>query len=207
MLNRIDLTGNRYGLLTVLDYKETRNGHTYWKCRCDCGKIHIAESYNLRSGHTQSCGCRVATIVSETQTRHGGRFTRLYRIWRNMRYRCNNPRTTNFERYGGRGISVCKEWDNTEDGFENFRDWALSHGYAENLTIDRINNDGNYEPENCKWSTELEQGGNKRNNINISLNGETHNAAEWSRRTGISAKCIRKRYKKGMNAEKILNIE
>ena len=124
-----------------------------------------------------------------------------------MRYRCNNPRTTNFERYGGRGISVCKEWDNTEDGFENFRDWALSHGYAENLTIDRINNDGNYEPENCKWSTELEQGGNKRNNINISLNGETHNAAEWSRRTGISAKCIRKRYKKGMNAEKILNIE
>ena len=160
-MNRIDLTGNRYGLLTVLDYKETRNGHTYWKCRCDCGKIHIAESYNLRSGHTQSCGCRVAAIVSETQTRHGGRFTRLYRIWRNMRYRCNNPRTTNFERYGGRGISVCKEWDNTEDGFENFRDWALSHGYAENLTIDRINNDGNYEPSNCRWVTRKEQTRNR----------------------------------------------
>lgn len=205
-MKRVDLSGNKYGLLTVIGFAEIRNGHTYWKCRCECGKVHIAESYNLRNGHTQSCGCRVPSVSSENHTRHGGRFTRLYRIWRNMRYRCNNPKNTSYERYGGRGISVCKEWDNLENGFENFREWALSNGYADHLTIDRIDNDGNYEPGNCKWSTELEQGSNKRNNLNISLNGETHNAAEWSRITGLSANCIRSRYKKGMEPEQILHV-
>lgn len=117
-----------------------------------------------------------------------GRKTRLYRIWTNMKSRCTNPNIAAFKDYGGRGITVCAEWS---DSFEAFRDWATANGYRDDLTLDRIDNDGNYEPENCRWEDRLVQGNNSRKNRLIEHNGETHTLAEWSRITGLSRDTIR----------------
>lgn len=119
--------------------------------------------------------------------KHGLRHSRLYGIWLQMKNRCYNLKTERYPDYGGRGITICNEW---KDDFKAFYDWAMSHGYQENLTIDRINNDGNYEPSNCRWITRERQAINKRNNHNITFNGETHCYAEWARITGIPRHAI-----------------
>lgn len=153
----IDITGQSFGRLTVIEHAGSRDRKALWRCHCSCGQETIVIGKLLRSGHTKSCGCwRSDNWFIQKQT-HGESRTRLHRIWRGMKTRCGNPRCAAFPRYGGRGIRVCAEWHQ----FEPFRDWSLGNGYADDLTIDRINNDGNYEPGNCRWTSHA---GQSRNN-------------------------------------------
>lgn len=161
--NRSMLVGQKYGRLTVIaDTGKGVDGNSLWLCRCDCGNMVQVRSDYLKRGLKRSCGClQKETREDGTNRRkHGMSKTRLHRIWRGMKSRCFNPNATHYEYYGGRGITVCKEW---ADSFEKFRDWALANGYSDVLTIDRKDNDGNYEPNNCKWVTVAEQNQNKRN--------------------------------------------
>ena len=142
MINEV---GNKYGRLTVIKYDHSRQGNTYWLCQCDCGMTTVARGNALRTGHTKSCGC----IGRETQFQkiHGESHdnkTRLYDIWVHMRNRCNNPHREAYKWYGGKGIKVCDEWQHS---YQSFFDWATLHGYSEDLTIDRIDNDKGYFPD------------------------------------------------------------
>ena len=132
--------------------------------------------------------------------KHGGRGTRLYYIWKTMRQRCNNPNCTKYRIYGQRGITICEEWND----FAEFRKWAMSNGYAENLTIDRIDVNGNYEPSNCRWATAKEQSNNRRNTRYIEYLDERHTVSEWSQITGFDSKLIWGRLSRGWSAEKAL---
>lgn len=135
----------------------------------------------MRSGHTQSCGCLEKEVKSAAHTKHGKRNTRLYRIWANMKGRCFNPNIKEYKWYGGKGISVCPEWMN----FQVFYDWAMDNGYADSLTIDRIDQNGNYCPDNCRWLALSDQQSNRSNNRHLTYRGETRTVKGWSEKFGI----------------------
>lgn len=157
---RSDLKGKEFGRLTVLDYSHTnKHGQAMWKCQCSCGNQLVAIGSHLKSGHTTSCGCVRSETSAMNSWKHGKRYTRLYRIWEGMLNRCKYPSHASYKYYGARGITVCAEWMND---FVSFHDWAVSHGYSDDLSIDRIDVDGNYCPENCRWATAKEQEMNKR---------------------------------------------
>lgn len=141
-----------------------------------------------------------APIGNHNRKRHGMRNTRIYNIWRTMRQRCTNPNCRNYKNYGGRGITVCDEWND----FQTFYDWAVKSGYSDSLTIDRIDNSKGYTPSNCRWSTQLEQQNNRRNTIFMTVNGVTHSLHEWSRITGIKSGTIWRRLSYGHSPEKAL---
>mgnify|MGYP003293053209 CR=1 FL=1 len=159
-----DITGKRYGMLTVLsrDGMDKSRRNAMWLCRCDCGKSIRTTTSHLKCGHTTSCGCRKSEFGKATRFKktHGLSYSRLYRILRGMKNRCYNPNDPKYYLYGGRGIKICDEW---LDDVKSFYDWAMSHGYDDKLTIDRINCDGDYTPFNCRWATILEQNRNRRN--------------------------------------------
>lgn len=171
----IDMTGNKYGRLTVLEYAgKKQSGKQYrttWLCECECGNKKIIAGAELRRGKTISCGCFHKEMVGKLNRKHGlANKTKLYGVWKSMRDRCFNPKNKSYNNYGGRGITVCNEWNNNFGAFYN---WAIQHGYKQKelesgrnkFSIDRINNNGNYEPNNCKFSTDKEQANNKRTNI------------------------------------------
>lgn len=188
MGKRIDLTGQDFGRLRVVKHAgTTADGHALWLCQCTCGKEVFVSGNALRRGNTKSCGCynrdvSTARIVAKNTT-HGGTGTRLFRIWSNMKTRCYNPNAINYDNYGGRGITVCDEW---RDDFTTFREWALANGYTNSLTLDRIDNDRGYSPDNCRWATIKEQMNNRRSNTVVSYGGEAHTVTEWAAIIGIA---------------------
>lgn len=252
MSKAIDLTGRRYTCLEAIRQviNEKDRHHAYWECKCDCENIVVVRKDSLESGHAKSCGC-----LSKYK-KHGHSYTKIYGILQGMKDRCCNPNNHAYALYGGRGIRVCDEWLG-KHGAENFVKWALENGYNENAkrgecTIDRIDNDGNYEPSNCRWADKDIQNYNKRctrkiiidgkektildlhneygisittlrsryrkyihneitvneliskdklinkpHQINITINGITHNLTEWEKETGVSRKTIINRYRKG----------
>lgn len=154
----INLVGEKYGRLTVVEFVKLQKHKTYWKCVCDCGLTVIATGNNLRSGGTKSCGClkRERTMkMGQNNTKHGeshSNRTRLYTIWCGMRQRCTNPNREAYPLYGGKGVKICEEWNE----YSNFKEWAMANGYADNLSIDRIDPSKGYYPDNCRWITPSE---------------------------------------------------
>ena len=191
----MDLTGQKYNRLTVLEYAgRDKYNCTMWKCRCDCGNIKVVKGKYLRNGNTKSCGCLNIDRIKERnrvlKRTHGETKTKLFHVWAGIKTRCNNPNAIGYHIYGGRGIKMCKEWDSS---FEAFRDWALANGFREELQIDRIDTNGNYEPSNCRWVTSKENNRNRRSNTLITYNGETHCIAEWADIVGIKYDVLQRR--------------
>lgn len=184
--NFLDMTGKRFGRLTVVEYVgNTREGRAEWRCVCDCGKTIVAHGKNIRRGNTKSCGClkleKSTKRIVDLNTTHGMAHSRLHRIWHNMRVRCACPSFVGWEYYGGKGITVCGEWQT----FEPFYKWAMENGYSDDLTIDRIDSDKGYSPDNCRWATTHEQALNKKATRFITFMGKTQCMADWSKEYGM----------------------
>lgn len=193
--NRDSLMGQTFGRLTVVDYmgvqRSTISGHTdrYWKCRCSCGNETIKPTHELRSGKTSSCGCFRLELGKQRATTHGLSKTKLYHIFLSMKARCYRPTAEYYENYGGRGIKICEEW---MQDYMVFHHWAMTHGYKEGLTIERINNDGNYEPDNCKWIPFVEQAKNTRRVHRVVYKGKQMVLSDLCKLTQIAPQTIKK---------------
>jgi hypothetical protein len=195
-----DLTGKRFGRLTVISFagcRYSKCGHktAYWNCKCDCGNEKVAAYGNLVNGNTKSCGCYKKECIRKNFATHRKSNHRLYKIRINMIERCNKETNPAYHYYGARGIKVCKEW---EDDFQVFYDWAMENGYQDNLTIERIDNDKGYSPDNCMWITQSEQMRNRRNTHFIMYKGNKITLSEAYKLTGVDRSTIRK-YEKIFN--------
>lgn len=206
MSKRTDRTGNRFGRLVVVRFVGVgKNWAGIWECKCDCGNTVEVLYNNLHTGTTKSCGCLKIEKTIKRSTKHGmtgghGHYTRIYRIWLNMRRRCLSKKCQDYHYYGGRGITICPEWDD----YAVFHSWAYANGYTDSLTLERIDNDGNYEPSNCKWATRKEQARNTRQNHYITYNDKTLTLMEWSEILGIHWGTLLGRLRRGWSIEKTL---
>lgn len=188
-----EIKGQKFGKLTALcfEYRDEKHNH-FWRFRCDCGNEIVARKRAVTSGNTTQCKkCSLESRKNKLKT-HGMSKTRLYKEWAGIIQRCENPKATSYDRYGGKGITVCEEWHD----FDVFKEWALSNGYSDSLTIDRIDSKGNYEPLNCRWVDVLEQNNNQKTNVVFEHDGEEHTLAEWARLYGMEYSCLYARWRK-----------
>lgn len=197
----VDLTGNRYGRLSIIKRAENKDKRTMWLCKCDCGNEKIIGGKDITSGKTKSCGCMTREITIKNNTKHNLSGTRLYSIWNGMIGRCYRKKNSEYKNYGGRGISICKEW---KDDFVKFYNWANNNGYMDTLSIDRIDVNGNYEPTNCKWANQIQQMNNTRVNHSITINNKTLTVTEWERLYNFERGIISGRLMKGLVGEDLL---
>lgn len=208
--------GQQFGRLTVIgldhqeEYKRKDREKEYlyfYKFQCDCGNVCILNKKSVVRGQTQSCGCLQKEVTKERMTTHGKTKTKLFGIWQGIRMRCLVPKTKFYPSYGGRGITICDEW---KDNFQTFYDWSIKNGYEENqkLSIDRIDNNKGYSPENCRWVTQLIQSRNTRQNVNITYNGKTQCISAWAEELGIREGLLRDRVQKQkMSMEEAISKE
>lgn len=201
----IEKIGKRFGKVVVIKkvIKNDKKYKYYWLCKCDCGNEKEIRNDCLKENKIISCGCytkkiRAKNIIKAT-FKHGMSETKLYRIWADMKKRCLNKKVDRYKNYGGRGITICNEWL----GFESFKDWALSNGYKEGLSIERINVNGNYEPSNCTWINFKEQSRNRTTNIFVIYNNKKICLAELSEITRIDSKVLYMRYNRGDREERL----
>lgn len=200
--------GNRYGRLLVLEpapapehYKEKRQG--FWRCRCDCGNVVVANGALLRRGYTRSCGCLTREIWTQQRTKHGLHQSAEYGIWNHIKRRCHDPRDDGYYAYGARGITMCDEW---RDSFEAFFAYIGPRPTPAH-TVDRIDNTRGYEPGNVRWATRREQANNRRNNVRLTYRGKTQLIAEWADELGIPLTTVLNRYYyQGRSTEDILFV-
>lgn len=191
-----DLTGKRFGKLYVIGVDENGGRKTKYLCQCDCGMIKSIRADALIGGMTKSCGCikkdqdKINLTANHSHKMSG---TRIYRIWQGLKGRCENENNPRYDRYGARGIKVCEEWDKS---FESFYEWSMKNGYSEDLSIDRIDNDGDYSPRNCKWSTNEEQCNNRSTCIYMTIGNETKTLMQWCEIFNIDYKMVYARYKR-----------
>lgn len=185
--------GDVFGNWTVLEIlpPKTKYGHKQLLCKCACGNVKSVDIFNVIKGKSISCGCVRNIATKKSMTTHGKTNTRLHYIWVSMKDRCNNPNDQAYAHYGGRGISVCQEWNND---FVTFYEWAINNGYDKTLTIDRIDVNGNYEPSNCRWADKKTQANNKRNNIIITYNNKTQSLKLWCEELNLDYDMIRARW-------------
>lgn len=200
-----DLTGQKFGRLTVIK-SFTKNKRIYCECICECGNKTITRyDHLLTSSNTKSCGClrkeKNRIIAKKNFTTHGLRYSRLYIIFTGMKQRCYNQKNPSYPRYGGRGIKICDEWLND---FMNFYNWAMSNGYDDKLSIDRIDVNGNYEPSNCRWETNQNQCRNRRTTHYLTYKGQTHSLREWAEIYNINSKTIATRISRGWSIKDAL---
>lgn len=208
-MQKENLINKRFGRLVVVEELPKQKRNAFWKCKCDCGNYSSCTSGNLKSGKILSCGCLKLQKLLERSTTHNQRHTHLYEVWKGIRQRCNNPKHSSYHNYGGRGITICDEWHKS---FQAFYDWSYANGYSPEkqkdektkLTIDRINNDGNYEPSNCRWVDRKTQASNMRTTKNITINGETHCLSDWYKILKTTSQTYYKRIKLGMTPEQAL---
>ena len=192
--------GMKFGRLTVTSTLK-KNAKNYLVCSCDCGGTAITLLCRLKSGETKSCGCLRKEKAIDRLTKHGMSHTRLSRIWRGIKSRCTNKNHHYYKNYGGRGIKICDEWEND---FSAFSEWAFDNGYDDSLTIDRIDVNGDYTPENCRWTSNKIQCNNKRNNHIVTIEGVSHTISEWSDISGIGYGTIKSRVERGWTGRNIL---
>ena len=201
--------GRRFGRLVVVGIRRERRGkrnEIIAHCRCDCGSEKDVFWQHLADGRVKSCGCLNRELTAKRghdNARHGGCGTRLYRIWSCMKQRCHNHHHVHFANYGGRGIAVCPEW---RGDFAAFREWAMSHGYADTLSIDRIDNDRGYSPDNCRWADALTQGNHRKANRVLTVAGQSHTVSEWARLAGIGKTTIKERLRRGWSEARAVGV-
>ena len=197
MPKRLELTGKQYDRLTVIGPKGIdKNGRTLWECKCKCGGKKIVTGTKLRSKDVTSCGCK----IRERFITHGMHGTKIYNVWKGMKARCLNPNTPHYHRYGGRGIKVCERWMTFENFYED-----IKSKYSSNKSMDRIDNNGNYEPSNVKWSTNVEQGDNTRMNVKINTEKGMMNVTAAARMFGLNASTVFSRIKAGWSESELLS--
>ena len=183
-MRSVDLTGQKFGRLTVVRFDHKENGRKYYLCQCDCGNFKIVSNHSLKSGNIKSCGCLHKEILiqrNKDNRIHHPENERLLRIWRAMLHRCYKETDEHYDYYGGRGIKVCDDWHD----FETFQKWALANGYADNLTIDRLDGNKDYCPENCSWATMTVQNNHKSDTKWLTYKGKTQSLSDWCRELGL----------------------
>lgn len=208
MSKRLNLKNQTFNKLTVIDFAYIKNNHSCWLCKCECGNEKIIRGHNIHKGEIKSCGCIKSELMRKKMTKHNMATTRFYGIWHQMKSRCNNKNVKEYKYYGGRGITVCKQWkifiNFRDDMYKNYKEHLKQYGKV-NTTIERINNNGNYEPNNCKWATRKEQTNNRRTNHLLIYKGQTLTVSQWARKLNIQITTLFSRIQNNRNIDEILN--